>query len=122
LNNLRTVLQATESVQAELEKTRQDLENLRQLSGSYIKELKTVKADTEKRLEASKSRIIGLEKDLEAVQQSIKERETELAGLKLNITDNNERVRLLKAQLFETSRLIQLEKEKKKLEAEQKEI
>jgi DNA repair exonuclease SbcCD ATPase subunit len=68
LNDLRIVLQAIESVQAELEKTRQDLENLRQLSGSYIKELKTVKADAEKRLEASKSRIIGLEKDLEVAQ------------------------------------------------------
>jgi hypothetical protein len=122
LNDSRTALQATGSAQEELEKTRQDLENLRQLSGSYIKELKTAKADAEKRLEASKSRIIGLEKDLEAARQSIKERETELAGLKLDIDDDDERVRLLKAQLFETNRLIQLEKEKKKLEAEQKEI
>ena len=63
----------------------------------YIKELKTTKADVEKRLEASKSRIIGLEKDLEAARQSIKERETELVGLKLNINNNNKRVRLLKA-------------------------
>jgi chromosome segregation ATPase len=70
---------------------------LRQLSGSYIKELKTVKADAKKRLEASKSRVTGLEKDLEVTRQSIKKRETELAGLKLNINNNNKRVRLLKA-------------------------
>ena len=70
---------------------------MRQLSGSYIKELKTAKADAKKRLKAFKSRIISLEKDLKAAQQSIKERETKLAGLKLNIDNNNERVKLLKA-------------------------
>jgi hypothetical protein len=70
---------------------------LRQLLGSYIKELKSVKADAKKRLKASKSRVIGLEEDLEVARQSIKERETELVGLKLNINDNNERIRLLKA-------------------------
>lgn len=64
----------------------------------------------------------SLEKDLEAVQQSIKKSERELASLKLEIDDEDERIRLLKAQLFETNRLIQLEKEKEKLEAEQKEI
>ena len=64
----------------------------------------------------------GLEEDLEAARQSIKERETELAGLRLDIDDDDERIRLLKAQLFETNRLIQLEKDKRKLEAEQKEI
>jgi chromosome segregation ATPase len=101
-----------------LEKTRQDLGNLRQLSGSYIKELKLAKADAEKRLEASKNRVTGLKEDLEAARQFIKERETELAGPKLNIDDNDERIRLLKIQLFETNSLIQLEKEKKKLEAE----
>lgn len=85
---------------------------MRQLLGSYIKELKLVKADTEKRLEASKSRVIGLEEDLEAARQFIKEREIELVGLKLNINNNNKHIRLLKAQLFETDRLIQLEKEK----------
>ncbi|PMD60221.1 uncharacterized protein K444DRAFT_629622 [Hyaloscypha bicolor E] len=93
LNDLRTVLQAIGKAQEELEKTRQDLGDLRQLSGSYIKKLKLAKADAEKRLEASKSRVTGLEEDLEVARQSIKERETEL-----------------------------LEREKKKLEAEQKEI
>ena len=79
---------------------------MRQLSGSYIKELKSAKADAERRLEASKSRVTGLEEDLEAAQQSIKEKETELVGLKLDIDNDDERVRLLKAQLFKTNRLI----------------
>jgi DNA repair exonuclease SbcCD ATPase subunit len=122
LNDLRTALQATGSVQAELEKTRQDLEDLRQVSSSYIKDLKSAKAKVDKRLETSKSQVAGLEKDLEVARQSIKERERELASLKLEIDDEDERIRLLKAQLFETNRLIQLEKEKENLEAEQKEI
>ena len=122
LNDLRTALQATGSVQAELDKTKQDLEDLRQVSSSYIKDLKSAKAEVDKRLETSKSQVTGLEKGLEAARQSVKERERELASLKLEIDDEDERIRLLKAQLFETNRLIQLEKEKEKLEAEQKEI
>jgi len=106
LDDSRTALQATSKVQEELEKTRQDLGDLRQLSGSYIKKLKSAKADAERRLEASKSRVTGLEEDLEAAQQSIKEKETELVGLKLDIDNDDERVRLLKAQLFKTNRLI----------------
>jgi hypothetical protein len=62
--------------------------------------------------------VTGLEKDLEVARQSVKERERELANLKLEINNEDERIRLLKAQLFETNRLIQLEKEKEKLEAE----
>ncbi|CAM6031686.1 unnamed protein product, partial [Sphagnum compactum] len=80
------------------------------------------KAEVDKRLETSKSQVTGLEKDLEAARQSIKEKERELASLKLEIDNKDERIRLLKAQLFKTNRLIQLEKEKEKLEAEQKEI
>jgi hypothetical protein len=64
----------------------------------------------------------GLEKDLEVARQSIKERKRELVSLKLEIDYEDERIRLLKVQLFETNRLIQLEKEKEKLETEQKEI
>ena len=45
-----------------------------------------------------------------------------MASLKLKIDDEDERIKSLKAQLFETNRLIQLEQEKEKLEAEQKEI
>jgi hypothetical protein len=66
--------------------------------------------------------VTGLKKDLEVARQSIKERERELASLKLKIDNEDERIRLLKAQLFKTNRLIQLEKEKEKLKAEQKEI
>ena len=121
-NDLRAALEATGSVQAERDKTKQDLEDLRQISSSYWAELKSAKAEVDKRLEASKSRVAGLENDLETARQSIKERERELASLKLQINDEDERIRLLKAQLFETNRLIQLEKEKKKLAAEQKEI
>lgn len=122
LNDLRTALQATGSVQAELDKTKQDLKDLRQVSSSYLRDLKSAKAEVDKRLETSKSQVTGLEKDLEAAQQSIKERERELASLKLEIDDEDKRIRSLKAQLFEMNRLIQLEKEKEKLEAEQKEI
>jgi chromosome segregation ATPase len=93
-------------VQAKLKKTRQDLENLRQLLSLYIKELKIAKADAKKRLKAFKSRVISLEKDLEVAQQFIKERKIKLISLKLNINNNNKRVRLLKAQLFKISRLI----------------
>ena len=122
LNNLRIVLQATGCVQAELDKTKQDLKDLRQVSSLYWAVLKSAKAEVDKRLEASKSRVTGLEKDLKAARQSIKERERELASLKLKIDNKDERIRLLKAQLLETNRLIQLEKEKEKLEAEQKKI
>ncbi len=48
----------------------------------------------------------GLEKDLEAARQFIKERERELVSLKLKIDNKDEYIRLLKAQLFETNRLI----------------
>ena len=41
-----------------------------------------------------------------------------MASLKLKIDDEDERIKSLKAQLFETNRLIQLEKEKEKLEAD----
>ena len=55
-------------MQAELEKTRQDLEDLRQVLSSYIKDLKSIKAEVDKRLETSKSQVTGLEKDLETIQ------------------------------------------------------
>jgi chromosome segregation ATPase len=63
-------------------------------------------AEVDKRLETSKSQVTGLKKDLEAARQSIKERERELVSLKLKIDNKDERIRLLKAQLFETNRLI----------------
>jgi hypothetical protein len=44
-------------------------------------DLKSAKAEVDKRLETSKSQAAGLEKDLEAARQSIKERERELAIL-----------------------------------------
>ena len=56
------------------------------------------------------------------MQQFIKKRERELTSLKLEIDNEDERIKLLKAQLFETNRFIQLKKKKEKLEAEQKEI
>ncbi|KAH7378884.1 hypothetical protein BKA64DRAFT_648308 [Cadophora sp. MPI-SDFR-AT-0126] len=98
------------------------LGRLEKISSPYIKNLKSTKAKVDKRLEASKNQVTGLEKDLEAARQSIKARKRDLASLKLEIDDEDERIRLLKAQLFETNRLIQLEKEKEKLEAEQMEI
>ena len=39
LKDLRTALQAAGNKQEELEKTKQDLDDLRQISGSYIQEL-----------------------------------------------------------------------------------
>ena len=45
-----------------------------------------------------------------------------LVSLKLEIDNEDERVRSLKAQMFETNRLIQMEKEKEKVEVEQKDI
>ncbi len=97
LNDLRIALQATGNVQAELEKTRQDLEDLRQVLSLYIKDLKSAKAKVNKRLETSISQAAGLEKDLEATRQSINKRERELASLKPEINNKDERIRLLKA-------------------------
>lgn len=57
LNNLKTILQAIDNMQAELQKTRQDLEDLRQVSSSYIKDLKSAKAKVDKRLKTSKSQV-----------------------------------------------------------------
>ncbi|KAH6663814.1 hypothetical protein B0J14DRAFT_661754 [Halenospora varia] len=104
---------------AELKTVKAEAETFRK---EAERDLKSAKAEVDKRLETSKSQVTGLEKDVEAARQSIKERERELASLKLEIDDEDERIRLLKAQLFETNRMIQLEKEKEKLEAEQKEI
>jgi chaperonin cofactor prefoldin len=42
-------------VQAELEKTRKDLEDLRQILSLYIKDLKSAKAKVDKRLKTLKS-------------------------------------------------------------------
>ena len=39
MKDLRTALQAAGNKQEELEKTKQDLDDLRQISGSYIQEL-----------------------------------------------------------------------------------
>jgi chromosome segregation ATPase len=122
LNDSRAALQARGSVQEELEKARQGQEDMRQQSVKWLKKLKSAKITYETTLKASQRQIAGLEKDLEAAKQSNKVRETELASPKLDIDDVDERIRLLKAQLFETNCLIQLEKQKEKLEAEQKEI
>ena len=72
----------------------------------YIKDLKSFKAEVDKRLKTLKSQVTGLEIDLEAARQSIKERERELVSLKLKINNKNQRIRLLKTQLFKANRLI----------------
>ena len=82
------------------------MEDLRQVSSSYIKDLKSFKAEVDKRLKTLKSQVTGLEIDLEAARQSIKERERELVSLKLKINNKNQRIRLLKTQLFKANRLI----------------
>ena len=48
------------------------MEDLRQVLSSYIKDLKSTKAELDKRLEASNSQVIGLEENLEAARQYIK--------------------------------------------------
>jgi len=62
LNDLKTILQITNNIQAELEKTRQDLENLRQVLSLYIKDLKLVKAKVNKRLKTLKNQVTSLKK------------------------------------------------------------
>jgi hypothetical protein len=82
------------------------------VSGSYIQELKATRDTSAKQLQASKARVTGLEKDLETARQSIKIMKAKANG--------DERVRLLKAQLFELNALINLEKEKSRYETELK--
>lgn len=87
-------------MQAELEKTRQDLEDLMQVSSLYIKDPNLAKAEVDKRRKTSKSQVAGLENDREAAPQSLKKRERELASLKLEIDNEDERIWLLKSQLL----------------------
>jgi chromosome segregation ATPase len=92
---------------------------LREVLGSYIQELKATRDMSAKQLQASKARVTGLEKDLETARQSIKIIDNELTGLKAK-ANRDDRVRLLKAQLFELNALINLEKEKSRYETELK--
>lgn len=118
LNDLRAALQATGSVQAELNKTKQVLDELRKEAGSSWKDLKSAK----KRLEAFESQTIDPKQELKAARQLGKGRDKELATLTSEINDEDERIKSLKEQLFETNRLIGLEGKKAKLEASQKRI
>ncbi|KAL5350973.1 hypothetical protein ACLOAV_004546 [Pseudogymnoascus australis] len=118
LNNLRAALQATGSVQAELDMTKEILKELRKEAGSNWEDLKSNK----KRLGASERQIIDLRQELEAARQLVERRDKELASLTSEINDEDERIRSLKEQLSETGRLIGLEKEKTKLETSQKKI
>lgn len=118
LNDLRAALQAAGSVQAELNKTKQVLDELRKEAGSSWKDLKSAK----KRLEAFESQTIDLKQELKAARQLGKGRDKELATLTSEINDEDERIKSLKEQLFETNRLIGLEGKKAKLEGSQKRI
>lgn len=118
LTEAMSSLQATSHVQEELDKAQSDLSALRELSSSYIKDIKTANDKYKKKLEASKGRVTGLEKDLETAQQSAMTMEEELRGLKGEANKGDERVRRLKAQLLQVNRLIDLEKEKSRRETE----
>jgi len=91
---------------------------LRQLSSSYIQDLKTARDTSGKQLEASKARVTGLEIDLETARQSARTMEEELRVLKAEANEGDERVRRLKAQLLQVNRLIDLEREKSRHETE----
>jgi chromosome segregation ATPase len=112
LTKARSSLQAISGIEEELNKTQSDLSELREVSGSYIQELKATIDMSAKQLQASRARVTGLEKDLETARQSIKIIKAEANG--------DKRVRLLKAQLFELNALINLEKEKSRYKTELK--
>jgi chromosome segregation ATPase len=105
LTKARSSLQATSGIEEELNKTQSDLKATRDMS--------------KQQLQASKARVTGLEKDLETARQSIKIINDELTSLKAE-ANGDERVRLLKAQLFELNALINLEKEKSRYKTELK--
>ena len=75
IKRFEKVLQPTATVQAELEKTRQDLADLRHASSLCIKDRKLAKVKVDKGLEISKIQVAGLGKGLEAARQSSKGRD-----------------------------------------------
>jgi hypothetical protein len=118
LTEARSSPEATSNVQKELDKAQSDLNELRQWSSSYIKDIKTARDTYGKQLETSKARVTDLETDLETTQRSARTMEDELRGLKAEANEGDERVRRLKAQLLQVNRLIDLEKEKSRRETE----
>ncbi|KFY09427.1 hypothetical protein V491_08178, partial [Pseudogymnoascus sp. VKM F-3775] len=106
--DLRASLQTTKNVQAELDREREVLKELRKEARKLWKEGKLSKET----LEASQRQVLDLKRELEET------RNREPAILR----PEDERIRSLKEQLFETNRLIGLEEEKAKLEAGKKRI
>ncbi|KFY02467.1 hypothetical protein V490_00495 [Pseudogymnoascus sp. VKM F-3557] len=134
---------ATVIVQEQLDRAKQNMDQIARESSSYWNTLKSDKNDAEKRLEASDSEVIQLKQHLESARQSVKriesemkkmnqeleaarrsmkKRDIELASLTPGMKNGDERIRSLRQQLYETNRLIGLEEEKTKLEYDQKRI
>ncbi|CAD6446229.1 2a454805-7ebb-4649-95af-311ffb030764 [Sclerotinia trifoliorum] len=112
LIDLGTALKRADKGQEELEKTKQDLEDLNQ-------NMKSSRDEAYNRLDTSKDQILRLKNYLKAANSILNKMHKKFV---IDNDDNDERINALRSQLFETRSLIDLEKKKAETEAERSRI